>query len=112
MTYTNGLSAPQSNAVVGLNSWTYTFKSAGPRYVKVTASDVPVTGLTITILKNGSAVSTVSVPSGSAPTLMAQAAFLAAASDILTVTMSSSTFNDTQPNSVKAIINIAETVQA
>ncbi len=88
---------------VGLTTSTYTVPTggAGLYNVRVQATEVPVSGLTIVVNQNGSPVYTAPVIS---PTQIAQqfkTSLLLADADVVTVVASSSAANDLLLNSVK-----------
>lgn len=93
---------------VGLVTDTYTIPTggAGIYNVAVQLSEVPVTGLSVVVNQNGSPIYTAPVIT---PTQIAQqfkTSFLAAAADVITVVLASSTAVDLQLNTVKTNVAI------
>jgi hypothetical protein len=95
--------------VCGLGTFTHTISatSAGTFYCSAQATDVPPSGLSIVINQNGSPVATSPSPLNSdAQTVGVDTHMTCAASDVITVVISSSTPNDALLNTVKTMIRL------
>lgn len=104
----NTLILNQTQVLSGLATMTYTVPSAGTYNVKVDLTEVPPSGLSIVINKNGSPILTAPTLGQTQSAQQLKFAFLAAATDVITVVVSSSTFNDEQLNNVKSNISIGQ----
>lgn len=104
----NTLKDTQTTIIVGLGTWTYTVVTAGLYFVDATASENPPSGLSIVINQNGSPVATSTAPSVPQQTIGIQKLFPCAASDVITVVLTSSAANDNQLNTVKTLINLRQ----
>lgn len=102
----NTLKDTQSTIIVGLGTWTYTVTTAGLHFVDATATENPPSSLSIVINLNGSPIATSPTPSAPQQAVEAQALFPCAASDVITVVLSSSAAIDNQLNTVKTLINL------
>lgn len=90
----------------GLGTLTHTLASTGNYNVKVQLSENPPSGLSLVVNKNGSPIFTAPTIT---PTQIAQqfkTAFQAAANDVITVVLSSSSQIDNNLNTVKSSISI------
>lgn len=96
-----------SNAVEGLGTNTFTIAVAGPHSISCQSFLTAPTGLSIVINKNGSALITSSVVNVNSQFLSVGTAAQFAIGDIITVVLSSSVAQDSIPNSIKSIIDIA-----
>jgi hypothetical protein len=121
---TNSLQLNTSSPVAGLGTSTYNVALAGMYSVNVqstlpfeqgtfnNSSVVPpvTSGLQIVINQNGSPMVTVggsaTNPTPTQPSMGASAKLQCAASDVITVVLSSANAIDNQPNSVKSTINL------
>jgi len=106
-----GLKDFQSNIFTGLGTWTYTASVAGLYDIAAVASVLPPSGLSIVINQNGSPVATSLTPSAAQLSVSAQVMNLnVAASDVITVVLTSSTQSDTLPNALKTLITLNQTI--
>jgi hypothetical protein len=96
----------QSNIEIGLGTFTYTAALAGVYFVSAQSSVLPPSGLSIVINQNGSPVMTSAAPSAAEQTVNLQDQINCAASDVITVVISSSNANDLMLNTVKTIITL------
>lgn len=112
---TNNLQANVASPFAGLGTSTYNVLAAGSFVVDCQMTLPANNGLgnsavQIVINKNGSAVVTVggatADPTPSQPSIGARANILCAASDVLTVVISSAAVVDNLANSVKSMINL------
>jgi len=98
----------QSNIAVGLGTYTYTVAAAGPFFVSASSSENPPLGLSLVINQNGSPkVSTAPVAAGQTH-LDTQVKLNCAASDVITIVISSSLAIDNQLNTVKTIMVVRQ----
>lgn len=87
----------------GIGSFTYTAASAGPYSAMVQLTENPPTGLSLTVVNTTQSVTILTAPTIT-PTQIAQqfkVGFQAAANDVITISMTSSTPIDLQLNTVK-----------
>jgi hypothetical protein len=99
----NYLNNGQSTVVVGLGSWLYTIGSTNLHFVSMTCTEVPPSGLTLTIAQTGSTSISVSspAPASAQQEINLQKVFNCVAGDLITFTLSSSAPIDEQLNTVK-----------
>jgi len=98
----------QPQVFVGLGTLTYTVATTGNYNVQVQLSEVPPSGLSVVVNKNGSPIFTAPTLT---PTQIAQqfkTSFQSSATDSITVVLSSSTAIDEQLNTVKSVITIGQ----
>lgn len=107
---TNSLQLNTSSPVAGLGTSTYNVVTAGMYTVAVQSTLPLASALQIVINLNASPVVTIggssTNPTPTQPSMGTSARILCAASDVITVVLSSSHSIDTQPNSVKSTINL------
>lgn len=96
----------QSTVVCQLDTYNHTADATSPYTVKVSASDIPPSGLSIAIKLNGSTQVTSIAPSAAQNHLDVELKMNCAMNDIIGVAISSAVASDTGPNAFKAIINI------
>lgn len=87
----------------GLQTCVHTAKNGGLYSVQVQLTEVPVTGLSLTVVNTTTSTTILTAPTIS-PTQIAQqfkVGFQAAANDVITITMSSTTPVDLVANNVK-----------
>lgn len=112
----NTLKEHESNVICGLGSFTFTIPStkAGLYTVSVFCTEVPTSQISITLSQSGSkSVSVVSTaPSSSQNQIQFQQLFNVAVADVLTVAISTSDTNlsdpDNQKNTVKSIVVVKQ----
>ncbi len=108
------LNLNSTQAVAGLGTSTYTVITAGAYFVDCQSTLPPSSGLQIVINLNGSPVLTTGgATTNPTPTQMSiggAARILCAATDVITVVLSSSNAVDANPNAVKSTINLFLTV--
>lgn len=102
----------QSNAVGGLDTWTYVVPVAGPYFVDLKSTMVPASGLSAAIKLNGSDAATASVQSSTQQILNLSAQFLSlSVNDTITIVLTSSqsdpTDNDILANQLRSIIVVS-----
>lgn len=93
-------------SVIDLDTYNHTVKTAGMYVVDCVVSDIPPSGVIITIQKNGSTVATSTAPAATQGTTGLRRVINCAVADVLTVILSSSTASDTGKNRIKATLNI------
>lgn len=101
----NTLKETKGNVICGLGTFTMTVTTAGIFMMSAVATEVPPSGLSITLAQSGStSVSVTStVLSATQNVLALQKLFNCAVSDVLTLTIASSTVSDEQLNTVKTL---------
>lgn len=101
----------QAWTVCQLDTYNHTATAASPYFVKVDASEIPPSGLSIAIKQNGSTKITSIAPSASQSPISVQIVLNCALNDLISVVLSSAVASDTQLNVVKATINIHKGLQ-
>lgn len=110
----NTLIINQPFILAGLPTWTYTVPTGatGPYSVRVTTTEVPASGVSMLVKKNGSTVYTADALSPTQGGAKFRFGLLLAAADVLTVVMASSQSAagdiDNQLNSVKTTVSIMQ----
>lgn len=104
------LAINKSVVVPGLGTYTHTIPSgqAGLHYFSAVSSENPPSGLSIVINQNGSPVYSSSSPAAAQKIVSAMGIINCAASDVITVVISSSSVIDEQANTVSTIINLRQ----
>lgn len=99
----------QPRVDVGLVTETYTVPTggAGIYNVAVQCTEIPPSGLSIVVNQNGSPVYTAPTLTPTQSSIQFKTSFLAAAADVITVVLSSSTANDLLLESVKTNVAIS-----
>lgn len=104
----NTLKAAQSNVIQGLGTWTHIVAQTQMYYVSVDCSEIPPSGITITIQKNGSQVAASSVPASAQSNVKISQIINCTAADVLSVVIASSSQSDAAPNVTKSIIVVRQ----
>jgi hypothetical protein len=104
----------QSQSVAGLQTVTWTAAAAGPITVQCESTIPLASALQIVINQNGSPVVTsggsATNPTPTQQSLGAQANISCAASDVITVVLSSANAVDALPNAVKSVVSLFQTI--
>lgn len=98
----------QSFVTTGTDTLNYTVSSAGLYNVQVSSTEIPPSGITILVKKNGSTVFTAPTLSPTQGALQFKYSFLAAAADAISVVISSAAAIDAVANNVKSIVSIGQ----
>ncbi len=100
----------QNQITCGLNTMTYTVPSGadGAYNVAVQSTEIPPSGISIVVNKNGSPVLTAPTLSPTQNAIQFKLSLLLAAADVITVVLSSSAAIDNQLNSVKTNVSIGQ----
>lgn len=110
----NTLQLNQCIQDTGLGTSTFTVVTAGEYTVAVQYTLPPASGLEIVINHNGSSVYTIggssTNPSATQPSIGGGIKLACAATDTITVVLSSSNAVDSLPNAVKGTINVYQTI--
>ena len=108
MSNTLFLNVPRSD--IGLQTATFTVPTggAGIYFVNMQVTEIPPSGLSIVVNKNGSPVFTAPTIGQTQSALQFRYSQLYADADVITVVMSSSTANDLLLNSVKSNVSIGQ----
>lgn len=101
----------QSLTVCALDTYNHTADAASPYFVKVSAQEIPPSGLSIAIQQNGSTKITSIAPAASQNHIDVQIVLNCASSDLISVVLSSVSAGDTGPNAIQALINIHKGLQ-
>lgn len=91
---------------VGLDDFTHTVASTGTYSVSVQSTETPPTGLSVVVNKNGSPIFTAPVITPTQSAMQFQVGFLAAATDVITVVLTSASEIDSQLNTLKTSVSI------
>lgn len=106
----NSVQLNQAASIAGLGTTTFNVVTAGEYSVGCESTLPQSSALQIVINQNGSPIVTVggavTNPTPTQPSLAANAKLACAATDVITVVLSSANAVDGLPNSVKSIINI------
>lgn len=109
----NGLKGSQATIVAGLGTSTFAVTVAGPHFIKATCTDVPPSGVVITINVNGSPIGTSASLDSSRQSIALHSSAYCSVADIITVVLTSSNSNDSAMlNNVKTVIQINSTQNA
>src|ERR1700685_199064 len=100
----------QSKVICALDTYTHTALASAPYFVGIALSEVPPSGVSIQIQHNGSPVITSAAPSSTQGIVSLQANIVCAASDTLSVVVSSSSLIDSGLNVLKGILTIHQGV--
>lgn len=100
------LKANSVAVVAGLETMSFTVSVAGPYFISAIATDCPPSGLSLVINQNGSPIATAITPATFTQTLSTSAHFQGSISDVITVVISSSAFEDQLLNTVKTTIRL------
>jgi hypothetical protein len=93
---------------VGLPTWAYTVGTAGIYSVLIQSTELPPSGVSIVINNNGSPVFTAPTLSATQGSIQFKYMQLFAASDAITVVMSSATASDALLNTVQSTCSIQQ----
>lgn len=105
----NTLILNQSFPFVGLGTLTFTIPTTGLYNVKVDATEVPPSGLSIVVKDNGSTIFTAPVITPTQSAIQFKAGvFSLTAAHVITVVLASSAAVDSALNNVKSIVSIGE----
>jgi hypothetical protein len=98
----------QQSASSGLSTDTFKVTTAGMYTINVMSTDLPPSGIVITLSQSGSQTVSVSTPTTSPlqAHIEINAKFNCAVNDILTVALASSAPADQPPNLIKTLINL------
>lgn len=96
----------QTKILTELDTYNHTALATSMYMVSCAVSEVPPSGITITIKQNGSTKATMAAPAAAQQLTQLQIVLNCVATDIITVVLASSTASDTGKNSFKAILNI------
>jgi hypothetical protein len=99
-----GLKEHESNIFAGLGTCTYTVKTAGAYFVSSQTTTVPPSGLVTVINLNGSPQATSISTDPSEKTVGVSAVVGCQPGDVITVVLTSSTYNDQLLNTLKTTI--------
>ncbi len=101
--------AARQSVFSGLGSDTYIVGTAGPYQIVAKTTDLPPSGLTLTIAQTGSVSLSTSVTSGNVQNhIECNLKMNCAAGDTLTVTLASSAAADQPPNMIKTTIDLKQ----
>lgn len=96
-----------SKIVTELDTYNYTVLTTGMHKVSIDVSEIPSSSIIVTILKNGSpVVSTTVAPAAAQQVISLAVVQNNAVSDVIGITLASSSDNDKGPNRFKAILTI------
>lgn len=96
----------QAKVLSNLDTYNHTALTTNMYMVKVQTSEVPPSGLTITIAQNGSTKATASVPAAAQNHTELQIVLNCAINDVIGVTLASSSAIDQGKNAIRALLNI------
>lgn len=98
----------QSNIAVGLGTYTYTVGAAGPFAVSAKCTENPPSSISIVINQNGSPKATSVAPSSAQNHIEVRTNLNCAASDTITIVISSSAPIDNQLNTIKTLMVVRQ----
>lgn len=98
----------QEKVLTNLDTYNHTTLSPSMYTVQVMLTEVPPSGCTITIAQSGSRTTSVSTsaPAATQSHVELRTVLNCAISDVIAITLASSTAIDTGPNAIKAILRI------
>lgn len=96
----------KTKVVSNLDTYNHTALSSGMYMVSIAVTEIPPSGLTLAIKKNGSTVVSTSAPAASQQLAQLQTVLNVAANDVIGITLASSNIADTKLNVLKGILNI------
>jgi len=100
----------QSSAMSGLNTETYKIKTAGQYTIYTRTTDVPASGIVVTLSQTGSTSASFTTPTTGTVQehIELNGTFNCAVGDVLSVALTSSATTDQPPNLIKTIINLRQ----
>lgn len=98
----------QPYVTVGMGTETFTIPTTGLYNVALQSTEIPPSGISIVVNKNGSPIYTAPVLSPTQSAIQFKTGFSAVAADVITVVLSSSNANDLLLNSVKTSMSIGQ----
>lgn len=106
----NTLKATKSNVICGLGTWTHTTAQTGPYFISVRCTEVPASGVTITLSQSGGATNSVvsTAPVSSQGIINFSQIFQCVVGDVLSVAIASSNANDRSLNGVKTVVALMQ----
>lgn len=96
----------QSKVISNLDTYNHTTLAAGMYTVSIQVSEIPPSGVTLSIKQNSSTIASVSVPAAAQQLTQLRVVINCAISDVLGVVIASSTAREAGPNQIKGILNI------
>jgi hypothetical protein len=99
---------PGTKVINGLDTYNYTVINSGLHTVSLGINEIPPSGITITIKKNGSTIASTSAPAASQQVINLSALINCTASDVLGVVVASASAIDSGLNDFKGILNIRQ----
>jgi hypothetical protein len=93
-------------SVCQLDTYTLTTSTTAAHVCKVMVTEIPPSGITVTIKQNASTIASTSAPAASQGVINLSATMPITSGDTISVVLASSTASDQSPNSFKANINI------
>lgn len=96
----------QTKVLSNLDTYNHTALTAGMYMVAVRATEIPPSGLLLTIQQNSVTKATAALPAASQSHIELQVVLNCAINDVISVILSSGSTSDTQLNTVKASLNI------
>jgi len=106
MTIINNLIS--SKVISNLDTYQYTVGAAAMHVVNLAISEVPISGITITIKQNSNTVASTSAPGAAQSLVQLITTMNCAAGDVIQVIVASSTPSDSVPNSFKGTLLIKQ----
>ena len=94
-----------SKPICNLDTYQHTALATQPYSVNVTMSEVPPSGLSITIQRNGSTVASAQMNSNQ-NRAMIQAVIPCVVADVISIIVASSAVQESAPNSIKGLLNL------
>jgi hypothetical protein len=95
-----------SKPICNLDTYQYTVQSAAMHLVAVTINEIPSSGITVVIERNGSPVASTSVPAAAQSVINLSDTLNCAVNDTISVVVSSSVPSDQVQQSFKGLIRI------
>lgn len=95
-----------SKVISSLDTYLHTVNTAAMHVVSLEVSEIPPSGITITIKQGSTTVASTSAPGSTQQIVQLKTTINCAASDVISVIVASSTASDTGPNAFKGILNI------
>lgn len=96
-----------SNKVISnLDTYNYTVLSAGMHVAGLAISEIPPSGITITIQLNGSTVASTSAPNLAQQIVQLKTTMNCAINDVISIIVASSSASDQGPQRLKGILDI------
>lgn len=97
-----------SKVILALDTYNHTALNTGMYTTEVRLTEVPPSGISIAIKKNGSTQSTSIAPAAGQNHVDIVYTMSVTAADVIGVTLSSSTANDLEKNTIKGILSIRQ----